>query len=79
MDNIYNSGLRRSITMLVLGSAGTTLFLLPFLHEIYYEPMRLALDQTNVQIGSMSSAYGLASLLGYSTVSDQGLIFARFL
>lgn len=58
-------GLHRSITMLVLGSAGTTLFLFPFLHEIYYDPMRLALGQTNVQIGSLSSAYGLASLIGY--------------
>lgn len=59
------SALRRSITMLVLGSSGTSLFLLPFLHEIYYEALRNALGHSNVQLGSLSAAYGLASLLGY--------------
>ena len=56
---------RKSITMLVLGSAGTSMFLLPFLHEIYYDALRQALGQSNVQLGSLSAAYGLASLLGY--------------
>ncbi len=51
--------------MLVLGAAGTALFLLPYLHEIYYGPLRSALGQTNVQIGSLSSVYGAASLVGY--------------
>ncbi len=59
------SPLRRSATMLVLGLSGTSVFLLPFLTELFYEPLRAALGMTNTQIGSLGSAYGIASMLGY--------------
>jgi len=51
--------------MVVLGLAGTAIFLLPFITELFYEPVRTALRVSNTQLGTLSSAYGLASLIGY--------------
>ena len=51
--------------MLVLGLSGTVIYLLPFLREIYYDPLQAALKINNTQSGMLNSVFGVTSLLTY--------------
>ncbi len=55
----------RWLVMLVLGLSGTVIYLLPFMREIYYEPLHRALGLNNTEIGTLMSAFGAASMLTY--------------
>ena len=55
----------RWIVMIVLGLSGTIIYLLPFLSEIFYQPLRQTLGITNTQLGAMMSVFGATSLLSY--------------
>ncbi len=57
--------LSRYVVMGVLGLAGTVIYLLPFLREIYYEPLRLALGLTNSQTGVLMAVFGFTSMIAY--------------
>ena len=51
--------------MVILCLSGGLIFTLPFLREVYYEPMREAFGFTNTQLGVMMSVFGGFALGGY--------------
>lgn len=51
--------------MAVLGLAGAVIYLLPFLREIYYEPLRTALGLTHSQSGVLMAVFGFTSMIAY--------------
>ena len=51
--------------MAVLGLSGTVIYLLPFLRELYYEPLQQALRITNTQSGMLTAVFGMTSLATY--------------
>lgn len=60
-----DSVLSRWLVMVVLALSGAVIFLLPFLREIFYEPLRLALGLTHSQSGFMVAAFGFTSMIAY--------------
>lgn len=50
---------------MVLSLSGGIIFFLPFLQELYYRPLAVALQLNNAQIGSLLSVFGITSLLCY--------------
>lgn len=59
------SPLARWLVMAVLGLSGAVIYLLPFLREIYYEPLRVALGLTHSQSGVLMATFGAASMVAY--------------
>ena len=53
------------LVMAVLGLSGTVIYLLPFLRELYYEPLQQALKINNTQSGMLTAVFGMASLVTY--------------
>ena len=53
------------LVMAVLGLSGTVIYLLPFLRELYYEPLQAALGITNTQSGMLTAVFGMTSLFTY--------------
>ena len=51
--------------MVLLCLAGSGMYWLPFLSDVFYVPMKNAFAFTNTQMGVLSSAYGLTSMLAY--------------
>ena len=51
--------------MAVLGLSGAVIYLLPFLREIYYDPLRAALNLTHSQSGVLMATFGFTSMLAY--------------
>ena len=56
---------RRWLLMMVLSLSGGIIFFLPFLQELYYRPLAVALQLNNAQVGSLLSVFGITSLLCY--------------
>ncbi|MBT4591939.1 MAG: MFS transporter [Porticoccaceae bacterium] len=63
MASINKEG--RWLTMVLLCLSGGTIYLLPFLREIYYIPIQQAFGYSNTQMGILFSLFGLASMLSY--------------
>lgn len=59
------SGLRHTLTMVVLCLAGGTIFNVVYVFEIYYLPTQQALDLTKAQMGMLMGVFGATSLLSY--------------
>ena len=53
------------LVMAVLGLSGTVIYLLPFLRELYYEPLQAALGINNTQSGMLTAVFGMTSLAAY--------------
>ena len=63
--SVRESALSRWIVMAVLGLSGAVIYLLPFLREIYYDPLREALNLSHSQSGALMATFGFASMLAY--------------
>ena len=57
--------LKKLLVMLILCLAGGTIYILPFLREVYYIPMREAFGYSNTQMGIVHGVYGTFSLITY--------------
>jgi nitrate/nitrite transporter NarK len=57
--------MQRWLILTILCLSGGTIFMLPFLREVYYIPMQQAFSFSNTQMGVLSSVFGTASLLAY--------------
>ena len=57
--------LKKLLVMLILCLAGGTIYILPFLREVYYIPMRDAFGYSNTQMGIVHGVYGAFSLITY--------------
>jgi nitrate/nitrite transporter NarK len=53
------------LVMAVLGLSGSVIYLLPFLRELYYEPLQQALRISNTQSGMLTAVFGMTSLMTY--------------
>lgn len=51
--------------MTVMSLSGGIIFLLPFLQEVYYNPLARALNLNNTQVGSLLSAFGITAMISY--------------
>lgn len=76
-------GLRSWLILVVLCMAGGSIYLLPFLREVYYLPMQEALGFSHGQLGTIQSVFGAVALLSYfpggwlaDRLSARGLISA---
>ncbi len=56
---------KRWIIMLILCTSGGIIYLLPFMREVYYLPLQNALGLTNVEFGTLMTAFGVTSMLTY--------------
>ncbi len=56
---------QRWLLMIVISLSGGVIFFLPFLQELYYRPLAVALNLNNAQIGSLLSVFGITSLICY--------------
>ena len=62
---IRSENFRRWLIMAVLSVSGGVIFFLPFLQEVYYQPLADALGLDNTQVGSLLSIFGVTSMLSY--------------
>lgn len=51
--------------MAVLSFSGGIVFVLPFLQEVYYNPLSQALGLNHTQVGFLMSVFGIASMIAY--------------
>ena len=51
--------------MIVLSISGGTIFMAPFLREIYYKPMQEAMSLSNTEMGMLMAVFGTVGLLTY--------------
>ena len=56
---------RRFLIMTILCFSGGVIFMLPFLREVYYQPMQDAFGYNNTEMGVMMSVFGAFSLIAY--------------
>ena len=56
---------RKWLVMLILSVSASSIYLLPFLQEVYYWPLADALQLNNTQVGSLMSIYGTFAMLTY--------------
>ena len=56
---------RKWLVMLILSVSASSIYLLPFLQEVYYRPLADALQLNNTQVGSLMSIYGTFAMLTY--------------
>ncbi|KZL91808.1 MFS transporter [Clostridium magnum] len=64
MDSKKHS-FKRWIMLSILCLGGGIIYQLPFLRFAYYIPMQKALGLTNMQIGNLSSVYGIVAMICY--------------
>lgn len=63
--NIKIVSIRRWLIMMVLSISGGTIYFLPILQEVYYQPLATALNLDNTQVGSLVSIFGVFAMLSY--------------
>ena len=63
--NIKKSSVRKWLVMMILSVSASSIYLLPFLQEVYYRPLADALQLNNTQVGSLMSIYGTFAMLAY--------------
>jgi nitrate/nitrite transporter NarK len=61
----FRAAISRWVFMAVLGLSGAVIYLLPFLREVYYEPLQNALGIDNRQSGVLMATFGFTSMLAY--------------
>lgn len=59
------TAVRRWLLMMVLSLSAGIIFLLPFLREVFYKPMAVAMGLSNTELGVMMGAFGITSMITY--------------
>ena len=57
--------IRKWLVMTVLSVSAASIYLLPFLQEVYYKPLADALNLNNTQVGALMSIYGIFAMISY--------------
>lgn len=57
--------IKRMILLCVLAFGTTSMYSLPYIKAAFYEPMKTTLHLSNMQIGNLSSIYGIMSMVSY--------------
>ena len=63
--NLKKANIRKWLVMAVLSVSAGSIYLLPFLQEVYYKPLAEALSLNNTEVGSLMSIYGVFAMLSY--------------
>jgi sugar phosphate permease len=63
--NLRKVNIRKWLVMAVLSVSAASIYLLPFLQEVYYKPLADALNLNNTQVGSLMSIYGVFAMISY--------------
>jgi len=63
--NLKKANIRKWLVMAVLSVSAGSIYLLPFLQEVYYKPLAEALSLNNIEVGSLMSIYGVFAMLSY--------------
>ena len=59
------SKLRKIITVLILGVAGGSIYLVPFIRYVFYDRQLAAMGITNAQLGLLTTLYSIGNILLY--------------
>ena len=62
---LKRGSIRKWLVMGVLCISAGSIYLLPFLQEVYYKPLAEALSLNNTEVGSLMSIYGVFAMLSY--------------
>lgn len=62
---LKRESIRKWLVMGVLCISAGSIYLLPFLQEVYYKPLADALSLNNTEVGSLMSIYGVFAMLSY--------------
>ena len=62
---LKRGSIRKWLVMGVLCISAGSIYLLPFLQEVYYKPLADALSLNNTEVGSLMSIYGVFAMLSY--------------
>jgi len=62
---LKRESIRKWLVMGVLCISAGSIYLLPFLQEVYYKPLAEALNLNNTEVGSLMSIYGVFAMLSY--------------
>ena len=62
---LKRESIRKWLVMGVLCISAGSIYLLPFLQEVYYKPLADALNLNNTEVGSLMSIYGVFAMLSY--------------
>tara|TARA_B110000003_G_scaffold19041_1_gene18587 strand:- start:1639 stop:2892 length:1254 start_codon:yes stop_codon:yes gene_type:complete len=63
--NFKKANIRKWLVMAVLSVSAGSIYLLPFLQEVYYKPLAEALSLNNTEVGSLMSIYGVFAMISY--------------
>ncbi len=55
---------KKLLTLTLMGFAFATMFNVPFIQYVFYDPMLKALNVTNAQLGTLITIFGLGNILG---------------
>lgn len=56
--------LKTFITVMVMGSCWSIVYLIPFIQYVFYDPLKEALGASNTQLGFLLTIYGLGNIYG---------------
>ncbi len=59
-----NKKFKLLLTVLVMGSCWSIVYLIPFIQYVFYDPFREMLGATNAQLGVLMTIYGIGNLYG---------------
>lgn len=59
-----NKKLKLMLTLLVMGSCWSIVYLIPFIQYVFYDPFQQMLNITNTQMGFLITIYGLGNFYG---------------
>ena len=65
MAYVMRDNFQRWLIMVCLCVSGGVIYMMPYLREFYYIPLQQALDLSNIQMGKLSSVYGVTAMLAY--------------
>jgi len=64
-DYSEKNKVRKWLVMAILSVSASSIYLLPFLQEVYYKPLAEALNLNNTDVGSLMSIYGTFAMISY--------------
>ena len=64
-DYSKKNNVRKWLVMAILSVSASSIYLLPFLQEVYYKPLAEALSLNNTNVGSLMSIYGTFAMISY--------------
>lgn len=65
LEKRNNATFQKYLTLIMLSLGGGLIYKVAYLREVFYEPLRMALNVTNEQVGALSVMYGTVAMFCY--------------